>query len=61
MINGKGNLKDMYPNLDKDQLQPAGVDLTLDKVMCLETNNNLYGLFLHQLLYNDFSHLLLYP
>ena len=27
MINGKGNLKDMYPNLDKDQLQPAGVDL----------------------------------
>lgn len=44
MINGKGNLKDMYPNLDKDQLQPAGVDLTLDKVMYLETNNNLYGL-----------------
>lgn len=46
MINGKYTLKNMYPDLDEDQYQPNGVDLTLDKVMVFKSNDLSYGMFL---------------
>lgn len=45
MITGKKNLKQLYPNLDEEQYQPAGIDLTLDEVYVLEHNDGtIYGL-----------------
>lgn len=45
MINGEGNLRRQYPDLDEKQYQPAGIDLTLDKVSILKHNNGTtYGL-----------------
>lgn len=45
MITGKKNLKQLYPNLDEKQYQPAGIDLTLDEVYSLEHNDGtIYGL-----------------
>lgn len=45
MINGEGNLRRQYPDLDEKQYQPAGIDLTLDKVSILKHNNGItYGL-----------------
>lgn len=45
MINGEGNLRRQYPDLDEKQYQPAGIDLTLDKVSILKHNNGVtYGL-----------------
>lgn len=45
MINGEGNLRRNYPNLDENQYQPAGIDLTLDKVMSIKHNSGtIYGL-----------------
>lgn len=45
MINGEGNLRRQYPGLDEKQYQPAGIDLTLDKVSILKHNNGItYGL-----------------
>ena len=32
MITGEKTLRQIYPNLDENQYQPAGIDLTLDKV-----------------------------
>ena len=45
MINGEANLRRQYPDLDEKQYQPAGIDLTLDKVSILKHNNGTtYGL-----------------
>ena len=45
MINGEGNLRRCYPDLDENQYQPAGIDLTLGKVSKLKHNNGtVYGL-----------------
>lgn len=45
MINGEENLRIMYPDLDEDQYQPAGVDLTLGKVSEFKYNEGTtYGL-----------------
>ena len=32
MIIGKEQLKQLYPDLEKEQYQPAGIDLTVGKV-----------------------------
>lgn len=45
MINGENYLRNYYPNLKEDQYQPAGIDLTLDKVSELKHNDGtIYGL-----------------
>lgn len=45
MINGEGNLRRQYSDLDEEQYQPAGIDLTLDKVSILKhSNGTTYGL-----------------
>lgn len=45
MIIGKAQLKQLYPNLDENQYQPAGIDLTLGEVLTLEHNDGTqYGL-----------------
>ena len=45
MITGRRILKQIYPNLDEEQYQPAGVDLTLDKVAGFVHNvGTTYGL-----------------
>ena len=45
MINGEGNLRKIYPNLNEKQYQPAGIDLTLDKIYVLNHNDGTtYGL-----------------
>lgn len=46
MITGEKTLRQIYPDLDEEQYQPIGIDLTLDKVAELEYNSNIkYGLF----------------
>lgn len=46
MITGEKQLRELYPNLDEKQYQPAGIDLTLNKICELEhTNGSIYGLF----------------
>lgn len=45
MINGEGNLRRSYPDLDEKQYQPAGIDLTLGKVSEFKYNKGtIYGL-----------------
>ena len=45
MINGEGNLRRQYPDLDEKQYQPAGIDLTLGKVSEFQYNQGTtYGL-----------------
>ena len=45
MINGEGNLRRNYPDLDEKQYQPAGIDLTLGKVSEFKYNKGTtYGL-----------------
>lgn len=45
MIIGKEQLKKIYPKLNENQYQPAGIDLTLGKVSKLIHNNGtVYGL-----------------
>lgn len=45
MINGEQHLRNMYPGLKEDQYQPAGIDLTLDKVAQFKHHNGMiYGL-----------------
>ena len=45
MINGEGNLRRSYPDLDEKQYQPAGIDLTLGKVNEFKYNKGtIYGL-----------------
>lgn len=45
MITGEKTLRQIYPNLDEKQYQPAGIDLTLDKVFTLEHDEGtMYGL-----------------
>lgn len=45
MINGEGNLRRQYPDLDEKQYQPAGIDLTLGKVSEFQYNKGTtYGL-----------------
>ena len=45
MITGHKTLKELYPRLDEKQYQPAGIDLTLNKVAELKHNDGtMYGL-----------------
>ena len=45
MITGEKNLRQLYPNLDEKQYQPAGIDLTLNNIYTLEHNDGtIYGL-----------------
>ena len=45
MINGEKSLRHMYSDLDEEQYQPAGIDLTLDKVSEFKHNKGTtYGL-----------------
>lgn len=45
MINGEGNLRRNYPDLDEKQYQPAGIDLTLGQVSEFKYNKGTtYGL-----------------
>lgn len=45
MITGEKTLRQIYPNLDEKQYQPAGIDLTLGKVFILKHNDGtIYGL-----------------
>ncbi len=45
MINGEEYLRKLYPDLKEDQYQPAGIDLTLEKVAELKHNDGIvYGL-----------------
>lgn len=45
MITGENTLRQIYPNFDEKQYQPAGIDLTLDKVSKLKHNDGtIYGL-----------------
>lgn len=45
MINGEQYLRKLYPDLKEDQYQPAGIDLTLEKVAELKHNDGIvYGL-----------------
>lgn len=45
MITGEKYLRQLYPNLDEKQYQPAGIDLTLDEVYVLKHNEGtIYGL-----------------
>lgn len=43
MIIGEKKLRELYPNLDENQYQPAGIDLKLGKIMTL-ANSEVYGL-----------------
>lgn len=46
MINGESILKERYNDLDDNQYQPTGIDLTLDSIQTIEnTSLHLYGLF----------------
>lgn len=45
MITGERTLRQIYPNLDENQYQPAGIDLTLKSVSELNYNDGIvYGL-----------------
>ena len=45
MISGERELRQLYPDLDEDQYQPAGIDLTLGQVSKLKyTDGVIYGL-----------------
>ena len=45
MINGEKQLRLIYPDLDENQYQPAGIDLTLGKCFYLKFNQGVqYGL-----------------
>lgn len=45
MINGEQYLRKLYPDLKEDQYQPAGIDLTLEKVAQLKHDDGtMYGL-----------------
>lgn len=45
MITGEKYLRQLYPNLEENQYQPAGVDLTLSEVYVLKHNEGtIYGL-----------------
>lgn len=45
MITGEKYLRQLYPNLEENQYQPAGIDLTLDEVYSLEHDSGtVYGL-----------------
>ena len=39
MINGEEILKARYPDLNEDQYQPAGIDLTLGNLYGLKENS----------------------
>ena len=44
MITGEKTLRQIYPNLDEDQYQPAGIDLTLGNVYKLvHDDGTIYG------------------
>lgn len=45
MINGERILRQIYPNLNENQYQPAGIDLTLDEVYAFKHDDGtIYGL-----------------
>ena len=45
MITGEKTLRQIYPNLDEEQYQPAGIDLTLGSVYELRHNEGtIYGI-----------------
>lgn len=45
MITGEKALRQIYPNLKEEQYQPAGIDLTLDKLYSFKHNEGtIYGL-----------------
>ena len=45
MINGEGNLRKIYSDLNEKQYQPAGIDLTVGKISKLKHDNRtVYGL-----------------
>lgn len=45
MITGRKTLKQIYPNLDDEQYQPAGIDLTLGDLASFKHNDGtIYGL-----------------
>lgn len=45
MITGEKHLRQLYPDLDEEQYQPAGIDLTLGNLYALEYNDGtIYGL-----------------
>lgn len=49
MITGEKTLRQLYPDLEEDQYQPIGIDLTLDKVSTLIYEDGInYGLFKHK-------------
>ena len=44
MISGDEILKQLYPNLEDNQYQPAGIDLKLGKVMIFDNTEEVYGI-----------------
>ena len=45
MITGEKYLRMLYPNLNEDQYQPAGIDLTLNELYSFKHNDGvIYGL-----------------
>ncbi len=44
MISGDEILKQLYPNLEDNQYQPAGIDLKLGKVMVFDNTEEVYGI-----------------
>ena len=45
MITGEKYLRQLYPNLDENQYQPAGIDLTLNELYSFKHNDGtIYGL-----------------
>jgi deoxycytidine triphosphate deaminase len=45
MITGEKTLRQIYPNLDEEQYQPAGIDLTLNELYSFKHNDGIiYGL-----------------
>ena len=45
MIIGEKKLRELYPNLDEDQYQPAGIDLKLGTIMTFNNEgHDVYGL-----------------
>lgn len=44
MITGEKILRQVYPNLDDKQYQPAGIDLRLGKVMYFDNDEEVYGI-----------------
>ena len=44
MIVGEKRLREMYPDLDEDQYQPAGIDLKLGNIKTLDNVNDVYAL-----------------